>query len=367
MSDASAAEKHFAARLGAYKQAIDDDIAEYARHIRDVTHSQYGSTVADIDADVFLDILTRGGKRIRGALVMTGYEMCGGTNQQMIVQVARAIEMLHAYILIIDDIQDRSSLRRGKPTAHKMLATYHRKHHLQGDEVHAGISLALNAALAGAHAAEMILANVAADAELRLKVLSIVNRTMAITAHGQTLDIMNELVKIPEQVDIERVLEWKTALYTIINPLHVGMVLAGADCRATDAITPYGQHVGKAFQITDDILGIYGDEQSLGKTPGDDIREGKGTILTLYALGHASRPDATFLRNCLGKQDLTTPEFTRCKAIIETSGALTHAKKTALEHARTALATLDEATGLWSEDGTAFLRSLATALQGRAA
>ncbi|HSW65967.1 MAG TPA: polyprenyl synthetase family protein [Bacillota bacterium] len=367
MSDVSAAEEHFAARLGAYKRAIDDDIASYALHIRDVTRGQYGSKVADIDADVFLDILTRGGKRIRGALVMAGYEMCGGTNQEMIVQVARAIEMLHAYILIIDDIQDRSSLRRGKPTAHKMLTAYHRKHRLQGDEAHAGISLALDAALAGAHAAEMILANVNADAELRLKVLSIVNRTMAITAHGQTLDIMNELVKTPEAADIERVLEWKTALYTIINPLHVGMVLAGADCRATDAITPYGQHVGKAFQITDDILGIYGNEQSLGKTPGDDIREGKGTVLTMYALRHASQPDAAFLRSCLGKQDLTHAEFTKCRAIIETSGALAHAKKMALDHARAALTTLDEATGLWSEDGTVFLRSLVAALQGRAA
>lgn len=365
MSDAHAAEAVFMTRLGAYKKLIDDDIAAYAKSVQKVTKQQYGPKVAEAEVDIFLDILSRGGKRIRGALVLAGYEMCGGKNQEMSIQAARAIEMLHAYILMVDDIQDRSKLRRGKPSAHELLATYHRVHHFKGDAAHSGISLALNAALAGAHAAQMILANIDAEPQLRLNVLSIVNRTMAITAHGQALDILNELADEPDEADIESVLEWKTALYSIINPLHVGMVLAGADCRATDAITPYGQHVGKAFQITDDILGIFGDQKSLGKTPGDDIREGKGTLLTLYALNHTNAGDRAYLRRCLGKQDLKATEFKRCKQIIEDSGALDHAKKVAAVHLQAALSALAAANGLWSADGTDFLRSLALALQGR--
>lgn len=356
----------FITELTTYKQQIDDDIAAYTQYVRKHTGEQYGKYVLDAEADAFLDVLARGGKRIRGVLVMVGYQMCGGKNQAMIMQAARAIEMLHAYILIIDDIQDRSALRRGKPSAHAMLADYHRKHSLKGDSAHAGVSLALNAALAGGHAAQTILANMDAEPQLKLNVLSIVNRTMGITAHGQTLDIMNELVEVPDQADIERVLEWKTALYTIINPLHVGMVLAGADCHATDAITPYGLHTGKAFQITDDILGIYGNEKDLGKIPGDDIREGKGTILTAYALAHAPAKDKAFLQSCLGNPKLTAKAFTECRRIIQASGALTHAQAAAAEHLGQALQALDDVAGLWSKDGTEFLRSLALTLQRRA-
>jgi len=355
------------AKLVEYKQAIDADIAAYSQHVRKHTAEHFGQYVLEAEVAVFLDILGRGGKRIRGALVMAGYEMCGGQDRAMITQAARAIEMLHAYILMVDDIQDRSDLRRGKPSAHKMLEAYHKKHKLKGDAEYAGLSLAIGAALSGAHAAEAIVANMDADPQLKLNALSIINRTMAITAHGQTLDIMNELVAEPSEQDIERVLEWKTALYTVINPLHVGMVLAGADCKVTDAITPYGLHAGKAFQITDDILGVYGDEAETGKTPGDDIREGKGTLLVRYALEHASAADQARLRECLGNPKLTAKDFAEARRIIQSSGALEHAKQEAAHHLDQALKALEEAKGHWAESGTDFLRALSLALLNRVA
>ncbi len=354
-------------KLAEYKGAIDADIEGYAAYVRQTTLEQYGQYVLDTETDVFLDILARGGKRIRGALVMAGYEMCGGTNRNMIVQAARAIEMLHAYMLIIDDIQDRSDLRRGKPSAHKMIEQYHRDHKFKGDAAHAGMSLALMAGLAGAHSAQAILANMEAEPQLRLNALSITNRTMAITAHGQTLDIINELVESPDPSDIEKVLEWKTALYTVINPLHVGMVLAGAGCEATNAITPYGHFAGKAFQITDDILGIYGDEKDLGKTPGDDIREGKGTLLALYALKHAAQADRDFLKKCLGNPKLSVKDFEECRRIIKDSGALDHAQKEAAKHLDEALSSLDKVKDLWSQEGADFLKGIARVLQSRVA
>ncbi len=354
-------------KLAEYKQAIDADIASYAAYLRTATATAHGQQVLEAEVEIFLDLLSRGGKRIRGALVMAGYQMCGGTNLAMITQAARAIEMLHAYMLIIDDVQDRSSLRRGKPSAHKLIETYHAKRKFKGDAAHTGISLALNAAIAGAHGAQIVLANLDADPQLRLNAISITNRTMIITAHGQTLDIINELVDQPSQADIERVLEWKTALYTVINPLHVGMVLAGADCHATDAITPYATHAGKAFQITDDILGIFGDEKDLGKTPGDDIREGKGTLLVLYALKHAKPADRDFLKKCLGNPKLATRDFERCKQVIMDSGALAYAQKQAGQHLDQALAALDKAQNLWSQQGTEFLKGIALALQNRVA
>ncbi len=356
----------FADRLHAYKTAIDADIAEYAKNIRDVTTAQHGAYAA-LSTDIYLDVLGRGGKRIRGSLVLCGYEMSGGTDRTMIMHAARAIEMLHAYMLIVDDVQDRSLLRRGKPTAHELFAEHHRTHGLKGDAAHAGMSLALNAALVGDHAAQMILANLGADAQLRLNALSIVNRTMLITCHGQTADMMNELSLRPTSSDIDRVLEMKTALYSFINPLHVGMVLAGAGCEYTDAITPYALHLGKAFQITDDILGIFGNEERLGKSPMDDIREGKATVLSVYALDHTTGKEREFLDACLGNASLTPQDFARCRDIVQKSGARNHATAYATREITAALEALDAVHNKWPAADVAFLRDLAMTIKNRQA
>ncbi|MES2971606.1 MAG: polyprenyl synthetase family protein [Patescibacteria group bacterium] len=356
----------FKTQLKAYKKAIDDDISVYNKHVQKVTLQQFGAE-ARLEVDAFLSILGRGGKRIRGSLVMLGYEMSGGKDTEMILQAARAIEMLHAYILIIDDIQDRSIIRRGGPTANVMLADYHREHRLADQADHFGISIALNSSMGGAHAAQMILANMNVDQELRLKVLSIVNRTMLTTTHGQTLDIMNEVVGDVTDEALEQVMEWKTAHYTVLNPLHVGMVLAGADCVATDAITTYAKHTGKVFQITDDIIGTFGSEAASGKSPFNDIREGKRTFLTVYALRHADSGDKNFLIHMLGNQQLTPAEFSRCKDILVETGALAYAQEHAKHHAALALSSLEAETGRWSLDGVHFLRGLAGYLLERQA
>ncbi len=354
----------FRSQLSAYKELIDADIETYAKYIQTSTLQQYGAN-ARLEIDAFLSILARGGKRIRGSLVMLGYEMSGGSDLQMILQAARAIEMMHAYILIIDDIQDRSLVRRGGPSAHALLADHHRHQHLSQNPDHFGVAIALNAALAGAHAAQTIFANLDAEERLRLNVLSIMNRTMLITAHGQTNDIMNEVVASVDEKQVERVLEWKTAHYTFLNPLHVGMVLADADCHATDAITDYAMHAGKAFQITDDILGTFGSEQESGKSPLDDLREGKRTLLTVYALEHTQSGDKNFLIQMLGNAKLTQAEFERSKDILVESGALDYARESAKQHVQKALTSLESETHRWSEQGVQFLRGLAQYLLTR--
>ncbi len=354
----------FKKSLSLYKKLIDEDIKAYTKQIQTSTLQQFGKN-SRIEIDAFLSILERGGKRIRGALVCLGYEMSGGKDAEMIRIAARAIEMIHAYILIIDDIQDRSLVRRGGPAAHVILADYHHKKELAGDSDHFGISVALNAALSGAHAAQMLLANLPVDEDLRLKTVSIVNRTMLVTAHGQTNDIFNEVVAKVSDLDIDRVLEWKTAHYTFLNPLHVGMVLAGADCHVTDAITEYAIHAGKAFQITDDILGIFGTEFDSGKSPMDDIREGKRTLLTAYALRNASDADRNFLVQMLGNRDITPAEFECCKGAITQSGALVYAQAEAKKHVDIALNTLHSESNRWTPEGVSFLNGLAQYLLAR--
>jgi geranylgeranyl diphosphate synthase type I len=356
--------EEIAASLPAYRTAIDADIAAYAGHVRTFTKQQYGDYGAAVTG-AFLDMLERGGKRLRGSLVMVGYEMLGGCDQTMIVRAATAIEMVHTYWLVIDDIQDRSALRRGKPTVHKMLASYLSDKHLKGDVEHGGISLALNAAVAGGHAAQMLIAGLNVEAELRSKAMGIVSQAAMVTGYGQTYDIMNELTADVSRTDIERTLEWKTSYYTFLNPLCVGMVLAEGGCEDTDAIRAYALPAGKAFQITDDIMGIFGHDEISGKSSMDDLREGKQTLLTYHALTHASPKDKTFLRRCLGNQQLTRMDAKRCITIIQATGALDFAKSEARKHVAEALHALDTAPANWSPSHIELLRAVVKALPDR--
>lgn len=356
----------FKTQLAQYKQLIDADISRYSKGIQQTTLQNYGKH-ARVEIDAFLAVLDRGGKRIRGALTMLGYEMSGGTNQKMILEAARVLEMTHAYILIIDDIQDRSPTRRGGPTAHFALADYHRQQHLSGDAEHFGVSIALNAALAGAHAAQAILANLQAEEELRIKALSILNHTMMITAHGQTGDIMNEVQAEVSLADVTTVMDRKTAHYTFLNPLHMGMVLAGADCHATDAITDYAMHAGRAFQITDDLLGTFGTEFESGKSPMDDLKEGKRTLLSLHALEHTTNGNKNFLIQMLGNEHLTQAEFNRCKDIMQAAGSVDYVRQQAKQEVEQAVNALNKEASRWSPAGVSFLRDLATYLLSRTA
>lgn len=354
----------FAKKLAYYKKLIDADVAAYTKNIQTSTLQNYGAH-SRVAADAFLNILDRGGKRIRGSLAMVGYEMMGGTNQTMILEAARAIEMIHAYLLIMDDIQDRSLVRRGGPTAHVELADYHRMRHLSGDPEHFGVSIALNAMGIGNHAALGIVANLDAPEGLRLKALSILNQSIIITAHGQTSDIMNEVNGPVTMQDVNNVLEWKTAHYTVLNPLTFGMVLAGADCAATDAVRNYSLHAGRAFQITDDILGTFGQEFESGKSPLDDTKEGKRTVLTLYALEHSEKADKNFLIQMLGNQNLTQSEFERCKDILIETGALDFTKKEASKDIEIAIKSITSQKIDWDKSGVGFLVGLAQYLKNR--
>lgn len=351
----------FSAVLDTYKQQIDANIAAYSKVLERDTLKHFGAN-ARLEVDAYLSILARGGKRIRGALTMAAYEMAGGKDTKMILDAARAIEMLHAYILIIDDFQDRSGIRRGGPTAHVLLSNYHRRHELANSSDHFGASIALNAALTGAHAAQKVLSELDVKPERKLRAINVINQTMMVTAHGQTNDIINEVVAEVSRRDIERVLEWKTAHYTFLNPMSVGLILAGENDELIEAITPYAIHAGKAFQITDDILGTFGTEFESGKSPMDDIREGKRTLITAYALEHTNNENKNFLVQMLGNEALTPVEFERCKDILMESGALDEAYQTAKEHVDKALKSLEKI-----DYDTRFFSGLAASLLHRTA
>lgn len=354
----------FATTLGNLKQQIDQDLDRHCRQISKSTAMNFTEySVESVDA--YLDIVKRGGKRIRGALCIIGYQMCGGKDSDMILQAASAIELVHAYILVLDDIMDKSLTRRGGRSAHQQLNDYHKNKDLSGDSYHFGESITINSALIGYYYAQSQILKLNADSSIKLRALNLLNNALIVTGHGQINDIFNEAIELVDEASVDRVLEWKTAHYTFLNPLQFGMSLAGASDDRLKLIEPYCMNAGRAFQITDDILGTFGSEQEAGKSPMDDIREGKRTILSVKALQLADSHDKNFLIQMLGNSDITQAEFSRCKEIIQNSGAFEYAQNLAISYVNAAQQSLAKINTDFDNSSLNFLSDLCGRLVGR--
>lgn len=347
----------FTDRLASYRQRIDADIAAFSRDTEAQTAEQFGAN-SRLAAEVFNEVLNRGGKRIRGALTMVAYEMFGGANDQVALRAARAAEILQTYLLITDDICDRSETRRGGPSAHILLKNWHEKKHLKDDAGHFGESIAMNAALLGSHMAIDVISELDVSDKIKVQALKTLNKNLIITAHGQFNDIFNEVLESNDITSIENVLIWKTAYYTFVSPLQFGAELAGVSNGKLQVLADYGVHAGRAFQIGDDIVGMFSKESDSGKNPLDDIREGKRTLLASYVIDKAETADSYFFQQCLGNHQLTNAEFKQCQEIVVRSGALTHAQAELEKSAQKAIEVLDLQAGDWDEKGVTFLRQL---------
>ncbi len=325
----------FKEQLELYKDAIDQKIVAYAEQSVAVTGEHFGTYSAEA-MTVFCDVLARGGKRIRGALTMLAYKMYGGTDTEVALQAALVMEIIQTYLLIVDDIYDRSDMRRGKASAHKMFEEMHKKRRWKDGAGHFGQSLAFNSALVSSHIAMVLAADLPVNDERRVAALRTLNMNLQITGEGQANDVFNEVTETDDKQRIDNVLEWKTAYYTFVNPLQFGAILAGADEVQLSHLRDFGLLAGRVFQITDDIVSTFGEEFESGKSPMDDIREGKRTLLTLYAMQHAEKQDAYHLQRMLGNHKLTQTEFDQCRKILTECGALGYAKEEALRSAQAA-------------------------------
>jgi geranylgeranyl diphosphate synthase type I len=188
------------------------------------------------------------------------------------------------------------------------------------------------------------------------------NQAMIMTAHGQTDDIVNEIAQEVTESDVERALTRKTAHYTILNPLQVGMTLAGANDQELESINNYAIAVGKAFQISDDLL-IFEDFKD--KDPAGDIKEGKMTVITHFALENADDNEAAFLRSQLGNQAVTAEEFERCREVLRRSGAEEYARSILRRSSEQAISEAKQFSSEWGSDQVEFLQSIAEYLVSR--
>lgn len=290
--------------------------------------------------EVFCDLLLRGGKRLRGLLAMQSYYAHGGTSDEVALGAARVFEIIQASLLAVDDIADRSELRRGGPAVHMALARYAKENGLKIDPAHYGETQAMNVAYAGLHKATTELLELPVPAEAARRASVRFHENILTTINGQIDDIYNECT--PGEVseaDVMGVLEKKTPHYTIIGPLELGAQLAGKEL--PENLREFGMQAGCAFQIADDIIGTFGRESETGKGSNDDIREGKLTLLSYYALAHGTETQVKILRSVLGNESATLAECDAVRNIFVATGALDYTKKRLEFHDKKALAALE--------------------------
>ncbi|MFJ9897709.1 polyprenyl synthetase family protein [Streptomyces sp. NPDC091280] len=285
-----------------------------------------------------------GGKRVRPLLCVTGWQAVGGgENAGPVFRVAACLEMFHAFALIHDDVMDLSDTRRGRPTVHRALAAQHASCRGPDEVEWFGMSAAvLLGDLALTWSDELLHGAGLTPAQFEV-VLPLVSRMRTEVMLGQYLDL-HATGELTDDVEATlNVYRYKTAKYTIERPLHVGAAIAGADAGAMAAFTSYALPLGEAFQLRDDLLGVYGDPRVTGKSRLDDLRAGKNTTLTALALRAADARQEATLRRLVGDPSLDEEGASVVRGIFEAVRARETVEQMIDDRLRQALGALDDA------------------------
>lgn len=313
----------------------------------------------------FCEVLLRGGKRLRGVLAIKSYQAFGGKDKAVAVGAARVFEIIQTSLLVVDDIADRSALRRGGPSAHALLEAWAIKNGMKGSTRHYGQVQAMNAAYAGVHRAALELLLLDVDAETIRRTSTKFHQNILVTVNGQIDDIFNEAVPTLVKAEaIESVMQRKTAYYSILSPLELGAQLAGVT-ELPKSLREYAVHAGSAYQIADDIISTFGRENETGKGSNDDLREGKLTLLIYHALARGSRVQIERLRAILGNVRATDNDCNEARDILLETGAVDYVKEQLKHHKGQALTALDEAHGKVPTELLEYLKQLTEYLVDR--
>lgn len=304
-----------------------------------------------------------GGKRFRALFCYWGWQSVAAPDLfdsddskssdeiASVLLAATALEVFHAAALVHDDIMDNSDTRRGKPSAHRRFETLHRENNWLGGAAPFGTSSAL---LLG----DLLLSwsdELFADGlqklgnlEARVAARTEFNLMRTEVTVGQYLDILEESAwaRQPETEQLSRanrVIVYKSAKYSVEAPLAIGASLGGGSLAQVAALREFGLPLGVAFQLRDDMLGVFGDPAVTGKPAGDDLREGKRTVLIAIARQKLSSSARRLLDELLGDADMTDAQVAMLQATIQDSGAVDEVESIITTNANSALAAIDDA------------------------
>jgi geranylgeranyl diphosphate synthase type I len=272
-----------------------------------------------------LSELLAGGKRLRPAFCYWGFRGAGGRDDggcEGIVRAATALELLQASALLHDDVMDGSDLRRGMPAAHRRFAALHRDADWSGSPDAFGVGAAILLGDLALSWCDEMLRSCGLPEERVREAYGVFDAMRSEVIGGQYLDLVAQAAAGGSVARAMRVIRFKTAKYSVERPLQLGGALAGASGELLAAYSTFGIPLGEAFQLRDDVLGVFGDPAETGKPAGDDLREGKRTVLVAKALENASPGQRELLDRRIGDRELDEAGVAALRDVLVETGAL---------------------------------------------
>jgi len=295
--------------------------------IRNIDKSYSLSKISPFLFQNIKSFVFRKGKRVRPILFIMGYLGFAKKSTSGLYASAASFELLHDFLLVHDDIIDKSDTRRGKPSMHKMLNNYLAKYN-KGIKFN-GQDLAIVVGDVMYATAIHAFLSINEDMVRKEKALRNFIKAAIFTGGGEFIELLygiKDIAKITKQ-DIYKIYDYKTAHYTFSAPLCSGAILAGASQAEIQRLTQYGIYLGRAFQIKDDVLGMFADEDKIGKSTLTDLQESKKTLLIWYTYHHSSGNNKRIIKSIFAKEIVHKTDLSKIRKIIILCGALDFVKK----------------------------------------
>jgi geranylgeranyl diphosphate synthase, type I len=359
----------------AFRDAVSAEISAFLREQSAVLDSMGPELVP---VHLMASQMLCGGKRMRPAFCIWGYVAAAGipTDEELkpLITAAGSLDVLHVSALIHDDLMDSSDLRRGRPAAHRQFEALHANAGWLGDSAAFGKAGAILLGDLLVMWSAQMLHGAGVEQSALERALPIVEAMRTEVTCGQYLDIVAQAHPLRKRApaigslrptielaldDASRVVEYKAARYTVQRPCQIGSAIGGGDDELYFALGAYGSPLGRAFQFRDDLLGVFGDPQITGKPAGDDLREGKRTVLVAHAYAHAGDAGQKLLLQRLGDPRLDEAGIAELQQVIVESGAREAVESMINEYYERALKVLHETE--ITEEGCAALTALADA------
>lgn len=313
--------------------------------------------------------LLAGGKRLRPAFCYWAWRGAGGENDARIAWAAASLELFQAAALIHDDLMDGSDTRRGTPSLHRRFEQRHHDQGADGDPERFGLAAAVLAGDLCLGWSDEMFVSCGLEPDAVARGLEVFHTMRTQLMGGQFVDMLNQVGALdPGSSPTERalrVITYKSAKYSVEHPLLIGARLAGADQQLLRTYSAFGLPLGVAFQLRDDLLGVFGDPAATGKPAGDDLREGKRTMLVAEVQRRAPGPAAERFSALFGRPDLDGGRIDELRGIITGCGAVTAVERLIEENAARARAAL--ALGTVGREAALVLDDLVSAATERIA
>jgi len=305
------------------------------------------------------------GKRLRPALLYYGYLASGGERTDAVKKASLSIELIHSFLIIHDDIMDQDDRRHGVDTINRKYAKLSARYFENKNDKHFGESIAIVVGDLCFTMANKVLFKSDFKPAIILEALNKLQDIVYEVIPGQIRDIRVSFKGEATEAEIMKIQEAKTAYYTFDGPIQLGCILAqNKDKKTLNYFTEYSLAMGKAFQIRDDILGIFGDEETIGKPVGSDIVEGTRTLLTNYIVRKGSSDDKSIMKSLLGKEKLTKKDLQLFRDVVEESGSLAYSKKKGNDLVEEALESLKK-VDFKNKEAEIFFRGIAQYIANR--